>query len=67
MEPITFPNVYELNYLENNVLQDFIEGNKEKLDTPAVVHCGKYYLTAYKDGRSGIRKIDSLMNYPENN
>ena len=64
-EPITYNNfVQELLYLKENVLQDFADN---KLETPAVVHCGKYYLTAYKDGRSEIRKIDSLMSYPEDN
>ena len=64
-EPITYNNfIQELNYLTNNVLQDFVDN---KLDMPAVVHCGKYYLTAYKDGRSEIRKIDSLMKYPDDN
>ena len=64
-EPITYNNfVQELLYLQENVLQNFTDN---KLDLPAVVHCGKYYLTAYKDGRSEVRRVDNLMNYPENN
>jgi hypothetical protein len=64
-EPITYQNfIQELLYLQENVLQDFKDN---KLDMSAVVHCGKYYLTAYKDGRSEIRKIDSLMSYPDDN
>lgn len=65
MEPITYQTcIQELLYLKENVIQDFIDN---KLDLPAIVHCGKYFITAYKDGRSEIRKIDSLMKYPEDN